>query len=163
MDILDMKLEANRVTRSYLMEVFKEIDNERTKASYLLAFGGLIVAQLFSWMENAPMWCRVGFVVFAVLSLGGALYNLCFAKPTPMHANYDGLFKAKEADSEKFLQQDYEKLREQKKGAEVVRDSAIYWNRFAILFLVLMLIFPALYFLRPTHYEYVRFHHRWWR
>jgi hypothetical protein len=34
MDILDMKLEANRVTRSYLMEVFKEIDNERTKAKF---------------------------------------------------------------------------------------------------------------------------------
>lgn len=163
MDSNDMKLEAVRTTRGYLMEVFKEIDNERTKASYLLAFGGLIVAQLFSWMRDAPMWSRTGFVLFAVLSLGGSLYNLCFAKPARMHAHYDGLFKAKEPDMGKFLEQDYEKLRDQKKSAEAVRDRAIYWNRFAILFLTLMFIFPALYFLQPTHYDYFRFHHRWWR
>lgn len=145
MSDIEVKKEANKATRSYLFEHFKEIDNEHTKSSYLLAFEALIFSTLLQWMANAPMWCKVAFIIFAALSLVACLINLFFPKRAALYGRYSGVYLGK-SDMEQFLNSEFQSLETQKSEATKTASFARLWNQIASILLIVSLVFPALYF-----------------
>lgn len=148
---LDVKKEANSSTRLYLFEHFKEIDNEHTKSSYLLAFEALIFSTLLQWMASAPIWCKTSFVIFAALSLIACLINLFFPKKAALYGRYNGVYLSKtDTDMEQFLNTEFQSLETQKSEATRTAAFARLWNQIASLLLIASLVFPSVYFFQ-TH------------
>jgi hypothetical protein len=145
MSDIDVKKEANNGARMYLFEHFKEIDNEHTKSSYLLAFEALIISTLLEWMATAPIWCKASFIIFAALSLFACLINLFFPKRAALYGKYSGVYLGN-STMEQFLNAEFQSLETQK--AEAIRTAAFarQWNQIASVLLIVSLIFPALYF-----------------
>jgi len=149
MNDLDLKREANTATRMYLFEHFKEIDNERTKSSYLLAFEGLIFTVLLQWMQDAPLWCKTGFVILAVLALIASLTQLFFPGAAALYGDYSGVYAVK-TDPEHMLNTEFQSLQSQKSEAMRVAARSRHFNQIAFLLLTTSLIFPIIYFFLPV-------------
>lgn len=149
MDDLLLKKEANAATRMYLFEHFKEIDNERTKASYLLAFEGLIFTSLLQWMQPAPLWCKTGFVILAVLALIASVVHLFFPNAAALYGDYGGVFASK-TDPEHMLNTEFQSLQKQRGEAMRIAAHSRHSNQIAFLLLVASLAFPLTYFFLPS-------------
>jgi len=145
---LDLKREANAATRMYLFEHFKEIDNERTKASYLLAFEGLIFTTLLQWMHPAPLWCKTGFVVLAVLALIASVAHLFFPGAAALYGDYGGVFVAK-TEPEHMLNAEFQSLQRQRQEAMRIASRSRHSNQIAFLLLIGSLVFPMIFFFLP--------------
>ena len=141
----EVKKEANNATKMYLFEHFKEIDNEHTKSSYLLAFEALIFSTLLQWMASAPIWCKISFIIFAALSLVACLINLFFPKRAALYGKYSGVYLGS-STMEQFLNGEFQSLEIQKAEATRMAALARLWNQIASVLLIVSLIFPALYF-----------------
>jgi len=146
---LEIKREANAATRMYLFEHFKEIDNERTKSSYLLAFEGLIFTQLLIWMQDAPLWCKTGFIILAVLALIASIAQLFFPTTAALYGDYSGVYAAK-VEADYLLNTEFQSLQQQKAEAMRLAARSRHANQIAFLLLAASLSFPIMYFFLPV-------------
>ena len=146
MNEIDIKCAANEATRKYLFEHFKEIDNERTKASYLIAFEGLIFVELLYWMDEAPIWIKVGFVGFVGLSMLASLFQLFFPSKAAIYGDYSKVYSGEPKDPETFLKEEFDCLQTQGGEAMELSIKARRLNKISFVLVALSLIFPICYF-----------------
>lgn len=141
---------AVETTRLYLFEHFKEIDNEKTKASYLLAFQSLIFAELLTWMSMAHICIKIGFIIFMVLGFVTCLFNLFWPVPASLYTNFSGVFK-NNFDATRYFELEFESLTRQIPEAMRVSSRARIFNGISFVFVICGLIFSMIYFFSPKY------------